>query len=177
MTAWRTKFRLALTLRASAVLLISVTPRCAPVTASGAAAPPGRSSRSDPCEVRLRDWESALAAHLNCEKDSECAPTELVDTYYECTAVNAGWWATARGHLAPLVYGCPFMHRTRPDCCVVSCKKGRCQTHEEPENGTFCVPDSRALPCPSSAHCETSSERLWCVGKTIPGVGYCVKDD
>lgn len=91
------------------------------------------------CERRLCQFDRATELHKDCRVDSDCAPVGMRDSQYECLAVNAQWWARARPEMAPLVFGCPFMHTISPLCCVVECEAGRCRNHEEVDGGLVCT--------------------------------------
>lgn len=132
---------------------------------------------SSECDVLDSLWIKEVEVHRACKGDSDCAPTQLRNSTYECTAVNREWWELERERLAPAANACSRIKTISPACCVVFCERGTCGSFKS-HGSFFCAADGldAGFGCPGTGRCELEQERLWCKTRISPGVGYCVEE-
>jgi len=177
--SWRTTISLVVMMSAFGCLHPTSPVQSPTAPAESPAKPRDRpaSLESDECRQLRETWNRELASHQQCGRDSDCMPTGLRNTHYECTAVNAEWWRAARDRLAGLAGACSRIHTKTPACCVVSCRRGTCVTHSQAPDGDYCSADGGSFVCQNNARCEMNRERLWCSVALAPEWGYCVKSE
>ena len=112
---------------------------------------------------RMRQFEKTLQEHSSCDRDSDCVPTGLLNTRYQCVSVNGIWWASAEVDWSASVYACSPGYRMNPKCCALACISGRCR-QQETWDTYLCVlgSDGGSFACPDGKVCRTESSGLLC---------------
>lgn len=112
---------------------------------------PEKDGGRSPCERAMESFECEVRRTGACRDDSDCVPTRMGDTPYECTGVNAAWWEGAAPQWKRRVYRCFRAFYSSPSCCPVRCVGGRCTSLEWLDDFRRYCPNGRS--CPPGSEC------------------------